>query len=1449
MSIANEKIINLQDAKVLYDDLRGRIEDNSVAKVLDTPADVQSFSDAARFPMELKVGIDPVQDLHGYDYPWVGGTGKNLYCCMREGRTTNGITFTNINGEIYVSGTVSGTNTAYYGSNAGATESNCQLFSAGTYTVSGSIDGASLMVRNLTDTIVSCVGDGNSVSFTLDNEDYIWVQVAVPVGTSFTETVKLLIQIESGSTATEYAPYSNLCPITGWTGANVTVTGKNLWSGFIAGKYWTVDGTETTRSENTYAGTNKFRITGNMNFKLFSDTLSNGTIAMMCFDENDGFIEEVVVSSSSTTTKDLNVPLTLPSGTEYVAFRAYRSSVNGGVSAYITAQIMLSYEEASEYEAYKGTVYPITFPTSAGTVYGGELTIHSDGSGELVVDRAFFEFDGSEDEQIAIGTYGGSNKYVSFTLPGEIYKNRIEASSISNAYLEKEISGTNTNIGFAVNNHRQIRCRYELDNSITVEIARAYFASNPVQFVVPLQDNSVTSYVLTPGQVFAILGHNNVWADCGQINHLEYVRDTVGEVIPNRFDGIDKELHTYEKSITESSAIQSFDDGTNWAMGLNVAVDPVQDLHGYGNPWPGGGGKNLFPLKAKNSYTSHGITFTPKVDDDGNVISIIVNGTNDGAASSVYDTVTGGVPTASARQTDIDFSKSYLFTGAQSENIALNLWAYDSDGTYIYGYYNRSTSATTINNSNIVSYVPIIEIRNGVTVNNVEITPMLRLATEADATFEPYSNVCPITGWTGANVTVTGKNLYKFKKAGRTQYGIVYTLLDDGKMHVVGTATDNSWSHSDSAISQEHMTLLPAGDYILKKSGINGIRYYGRKLENGVVINLGYSTENTDAVFTLDEPTYIFVNIRVTSGTTIDADIFPQIECGSTASDYATPNYKEYSISFPTSAGTVYGGTLTVNKDGTGTLVVDKEYKTFDGSENWEAVSITGGYWMKLTDASINCISYSASEIPDVISNMYISKSRTEASQKNTGIAITKGIAYVYDPNYQTNAAFKTFLSNNNLTVVYPLATPITYTLTAPQVLSLIGKNNVWADTGDILSLTYNSKQGMEFIREDTAGQIRAMMPEPQEEKRIFYATCDTEGGTQEKVCTIEGLTELKIGDIFIITFVNSHTYNGAPTLNINGFGAKTIRRTNSANAVRYQWNVGQTLTFVYDGTYMQTVNNGIATTTYYGLTKLSSSITSTSSGTALTPAGINAFSQHLVTGVGLYDATATYSVGDRMRYSYNVYECTTPIETPEALNLDHWRVLPALQTQIDNAENGMAIMISGDVAPRVIYEGKYVYLKNHSTLPSGLYHTTAYIYAGGNISSSNVVADSDGGFNVLNDFLTVKKLTVTRTENNYCTSSDLIGINAYKTGNVLVLCGTFRTSGANGGVISANTEIASITGWSAQHEIKVNVPYLADGSKILGVTITSDGKVEIASATGVPNNMFAYFTACIPAK
>ena len=129
----------------------------------------------------------------------------------------------------------------------------------------------------------------------------------------------------------------------------------------------------------------------------------------------------------------------------------------------------------------------------------------------------------------------------------------------------------------------------------------------------------------------------------------------------------------------------------------------------------------------------------------------------------------------------------------------------------------------------------------------------------------------------------------------------------------------------------------------------------------------------------------------------------------------------------------------------------------------------------------------------------------------------------------------------------------------------------------------------------------------------IFYGTCNTTAATAAKVVVCEEFTsaDLVAGTVVNVKFTNAQTYNGAPTLNVQSTGAKNVKRVGTTNAARYEWQAGEVLQFVYDGTYWMLTDGGIATTTYYGVTKLSSATNSTSTSLAATASAVKAAYDH----------------------------------------------------------------------------------------------------------------------------------------------------------------------------------------------------------------------------------------------
>lgn len=121
----------------------------------------------------------------------------------------------------------------------------------------------------------------------------------------------------------------------------------------------------------------------------------------------------------------------------------------------------------------------------------------------------------------------------------------------------------------------------------------------------------------------------------------------------------------------------------------------------------------------------------------------------------------------------------------------------------------------------------------------------------------------------------------------------------------------------------------------------------------------------------------------------------------------------------------------------------------------------------------------------------------------------------------------------------------------------------------------------------------------------FYYGTCATAAATVAKVVTCSGFA-LETGATVAVKFTYTNT-GASPTLNVNGTGAKAIKQYGSTAANTYHWRAGEVVLFVYNGSYWELISKSTATTSYYGLTKLSSSTSSTSTVLAATASAVKA--------------------------------------------------------------------------------------------------------------------------------------------------------------------------------------------------------------------------------------------------
>lgn len=304
------------------------------------------------------------------------------------------------------------------------------------------------------------------------------------------------------------------------------------------------------------------------------------------------------------------------------------------------------------------------------------------------------------------------------------------------------------------------------------------------------------------------------------------------------------------------------------------------------------------------------------------------------------------------------------------------------------------------------------------------------------------TNVRPITGWTGAKVTRRGKNLLTSDTSDYVRGGEYLFLKDvvpDGQLaRFTFTDKDTSVDISSCSIGFVYNNMSAgesAVDYrwVISKGAINNRVDNESQTHAGVLCGNVFVYPNT--VETVQK-LYARYNIMV--------------ELGDTATAYEPYVGDTHDIAFPSSAGTVYGGTLTINADGGGELVVNKFGHVFDGTENI----------ISPVRSDLAMISFPGMAFKNWI---YASAKRSSShfGEPSTfgwdGVGANRWLAA--GGNYwgfggYTTSEFKSYAAaqyanGTPITCYTSLSTPITYALTAEQIMMLRGVNNVWADCGD----------------------------------------------------------------------------------------------------------------------------------------------------------------------------------------------------------------------------------------------------------------------------------------------------------------------------------------------------------------------------------------------------------------
>lgn len=302
------------------------------------------------------------------------------------------------------------------------------------------------------------------------------------------------------------------------------------------------------------------------------------------------------------------------------------------------------------------------------------------------------------------------------------------------------------------------------------------------------------------------------------------------------------------------------------------------------------------------------------------------------------------------------------------------------------------------------------------------------------------SNVRPISGYSEVNVNVCGVNVWD----------------EEWELGRFNTSTGANASSSNQIRSKNYIPIKPDTRYYFKTPYNAWVIFFNENREsiaNGQPSNFqkdgksfacgGYGDIYLDRFTTPSEARYMRFYLVSNYGTTYNNDI--SINYPSTDHEYHAYNGTSYPISL---GQTVYGGTLDVLS---GVLTINKGMVSL-GSLTW-AKETNGNRFSASIPNTFKQIS--GGVVINAICSMYKVSSRDFVLSTNNAFSVhySAGANYlnIHDDNaYSTMTAeqFKTYL--NGQTLVCELQTPITVQLTANQVTTLLGNNNIFADSGDV---------------------------------------------------------------------------------------------------------------------------------------------------------------------------------------------------------------------------------------------------------------------------------------------------------------------------------------------------------------------------------------------------------------
>ena len=331
-----------------------------------------------------------------------------------------------------------------------------------------------------------------------------------------------IIQLEKGSTATSYAPYSNICPISGRTETSVKSVGKNWFnpngSTYTSGPYRFFNSFLKRTGNYIVSFTDKdtsVDLTG-VNFGWVSNTSNVNAGYRWCI--SNGTIQSNTVNTSALDQSVLCYDLMVNPNTEETLnklLQRYNIQIEMGTTA-------------TAYEPYKSSSATLTFGT---TVYGGQVDFKT---GRVRVDR---QYQSVTLDSIYVRSGNVNCDYAIFVIDNA-WGNFTE---IENSFISDMMRWTTSGENFDNISKSGVALVYStgtkqlavsVPKGYTIEQARALFANAHVCLAL----GSPIELTLTPSMLKLLEGYNYITGD-GEMSMVYIPESVLGMPTPPTADG------------------------------------------------------------------------------------------------------------------------------------------------------------------------------------------------------------------------------------------------------------------------------------------------------------------------------------------------------------------------------------------------------------------------------------------------------------------------------------------------------------------------------------------------------------------------------------------------------------------------------------------------------------------------------------------------------------------------------------------------------------------------------------------------------------------------------------------------------------------------------------------------------------------------------------------------